>query len=89
MQPILDGIGISTEDPNDAGVLRDFHYNADDDVNLQVRIVALTQSDVGPYSIPNTAPVGLPTALLRWSGLSAKSNHVLQSALPLLGQYIF
>ena len=62
LQPILDGIGIGSEDPNDAGVLRDYHYNADGNENLQARIVTSTQNSVGSYSMHNTGPVGVITA---------------------------
>ncbi|MGC9156375.1 MAG: hypothetical protein ACP5HZ_12125 [Ferrimicrobium sp.] len=62
LQPVLDGIGIGSEDPNDPGVLRDYHYNSDGDENLQVRIVTSTDDAVGNYSMMSTGPVGVITA---------------------------
>ncbi len=62
LQPILDGIGIGSVGKGHPYALRVFHYNADDEVNLQVRIQTAVATYQNNYSMHNTGPVGVLTA---------------------------
>jgi hypothetical protein len=55
----MDGIGICSVGKGHRYALRDSHYNADDEVNLQVRIQTAIATYQNNNSMHNTGPVGV------------------------------